>query len=85
MHNGVFRDLGTVLLFYNQYLAINERNLTNPETGRPWGAPEVAETIDRDRLGTGLPLDDARIEALTAFLRALTDQRYEALLPPSAP
>jgi cytochrome c peroxidase len=84
MHNGVFRDLGTVLLFYNQYLAINEQNLTNPETGRPWGAPEVPDTIDRDRLGTGLPLDDARIEALTAFLRALTDQRYEALLPPPA-
>lgn len=81
MHNGMFRDLGTVLLFYNQYLAINEQNLTNPETGRGWGTPEVPETIDRDRLGTGLPLDDARIEALTAFLRALTDQRYEALLP----
>ncbi len=82
MHNGVFRDLGTVLLFYNQYLAINEQNLTNPETGRPWGAPEVPETIDRERLRTGLPLDDARIDALTAFLRALTDQRYESLLPP---
>ncbi len=82
MHNGMFRDLGTVLLFYNQYLAINEQNLTNPETGRGWGTPEVPETIDRDRLRTGLPLDDARIEALTAFLRALTDQRYEALLPP---
>ena len=82
MHNGIFRDLGTVLLFYNQYLAINEQNLTNPETGRGWGTPEVPETIDRDRLRTGLPLDDARIEALTAFLRALTDQRYEALLPP---
>lgn len=85
MHNGIFRDLGTVLLFYNQYLAINEQNLTNPETGRGWGAPEVPETIDRDRLGTGLPLDDARIEALTAFLRALTDQRYEVLLPPLPP
>ena len=42
----------------------------------------MPETIDRDRLRTGLPLDDARIEALTAFLRALTDRRYEALLPP---
>ena len=85
MHNGVFRDLGTVLVFYNQYLAINEQNLTNPETGRPWDAPEVPETIDRDRLRTGLPLDDARIEALTAFLRALTDRRYEVLLPPATP
>jgi cytochrome c peroxidase len=80
MHNGVFRDLGTVLLFYNQYLAINEQNLTNPETGRYWESPEVPDTIDRELLRTGLPLDDARIEALTAFLRALTDQRYEALL-----
>ena len=40
MHNGVFRDLGTVLLFYNQYLAINEQNLTNPETGRYWESPK---------------------------------------------
>ena len=86
MHNGVFRDLGTVLMFYNQYLAINEQNLTNPETGRHWVAPEVPDTIDRDLLRTGLPLDDARIQALTAFLRALTDQRYEAILQaPPAP
>jgi cytochrome c peroxidase len=82
MHNGVFRDLGTVLLFYNQYLAINEQNLTNPETGRSWESPEVPNTIDRDLLRTGLPLDDTRIQALTAFLRALTDQRYEPLLAP---
>ena len=61
MHNGVFRDLGTVLLFYNQYLAINEQNLTNPETGGPWGRPKCRNTIDRERLRTGLPLDDARI------------------------
>ncbi len=85
MHNGVFRELTTVLFFYNQYLASNERNATNPETGAQWGPPEIPATVDRKLLRAGQPLDDARIAALIAFLRTLTDQRYEALLqPPNA-
>jgi len=82
MHNGVFRELTTVLFFYNQYLAFNERHATNPETGEHWGTPEVPETVDRERLRAGQPMDDTRIAALIAFLRTLTDQRYESLLQP---
>lgn len=82
MHNGVFRELTTVLFFYNQYLAANERNATNPETVAHWDPPEIPATVDRKLLRAGQPLDDARIASLIAFLRTLTDQRYEALLPP---
>ena len=77
MHNGVFRELETVMEFYNKFLV---RRPTNPETGEPWGEPEVAENVSLDLLRQGQPLDEYRIEALTAFMRALTDARYEHLL-----
>ena len=80
MHNGVFRDLATVVFFYNQYLIENEANLINPETHLHWGAPEIPATVDRARLRVGQPMDDERIALLVAFLRTLTDQRFEARL-----
>jgi cytochrome c peroxidase len=83
MHNGVFEDLRTVLLFYNKYNSKSARRQINPETGKPWRAPEVAANISRKELETGPALNDQRIDALEAFLRTLTDQRYEALLPSS--
>ncbi|MEW8497142.1 MAG: cytochrome c peroxidase, partial [Candidatus Thiodiazotropha taylori] len=42
MHNGVFRDLKTVILFYDQFN--NEDRSLNPETGDVWAAAEVAGT-----------------------------------------
>ena len=83
MHNGVFRNLATVVFFYNQYLVENEADLINPETHLHWGAPEIPATVDRARLRVGQPMDDERIAFLVAFLRTLTDQRFEVLLEQS--
>ena len=78
MHNGVFKDLRTVILFYDHYN--NPMRKLNPETGLPWQAPEVPENIDLESLEIGPPLDNRRVDALEAFLKTLTDQRYEYLL-----
>ena len=80
MHNGVFKDLRTVILFYNKYNSKKKSRQINPETGQPWAAPEVADNIATKELTTGPGLDDKRIDALVAFLKTLTDKRYEALL-----
>ena len=80
MHNGVFKELRTAIMFYNQYMVRNYVSDTNPETGEPWAKPEVAESVDVDLLRQGQPIDDGRASALIAFLETLTDLRYEALL-----
>ncbi|MCW8843467.1 MAG: methylamine utilization protein MauG [Rhodobacteraceae bacterium] len=80
MHNGVFEDLRTVILFYNKYNSKAEARQVNPETGQPWRAPEVEGTLSMEELETGPALDDNRVDALVAFLKTLTDARYEALL-----
>jgi len=80
MHNGVFQDLRTVVLFYNKYNSTDPARQINPETGQPFGPPEVAGTLSMKELTTGPALDDQRIDALVAFLKTLTDQRYEHLL-----
>lgn len=79
MHNGVFKDLRTVILFYNTYNTKNPARHINPETGQPFGPPEVAENMSVKELETGPALDDKRIDALVAFLKTLTDKRYENL------
>lgn len=81
MHNGVFKDLETVIRFYNKYNTPTDAAQINPETGKPWGKPEVAKTIALKELETGPALDTKRIRALVAFLKTLTDARYEPLLP----
>jgi cytochrome c peroxidase len=80
MHNGVFRDLRTVVKFYNKYQAKGSKAQINPETGEPWGAPEVADNIALEELQSSRALDERRIDALVAFMRMLTDKRYEPLL-----
>ncbi len=84
MHNGVFQDLRTAVLFYNRFTMGNPKSQTNPETGARWRAPEVAATVDLELLREGQPLAENHVVALVAFLRALTDQRYESLLDQSA-
>ncbi|WP_454918901.1 cytochrome-c peroxidase [Xanthobacter sediminis] len=79
MHNGVFKDLRTVILFYNTYNTQNPARHINPETGKPFEPPEVPQNISLKELETGPALDDKRIDALVAFLKTLTDKRYEAL------
>jgi cytochrome c peroxidase len=80
MHNGVFADLRTVILFYNSYNTRAEARRINPETGTAFTPPQVAGTLALDDLTHGPALDDRRIDALLAFLRALTDAEYEHLL-----
>src|SRR5690554_226006 len=80
MHNGVFEDLRTVVLFYNKFNSKAAKRQINPETGKQWGDPEIAENISMDLLTVGPALDDQRIDALVAFMKTLTDQRYEHLL-----
>ena len=78
MHNGVFKDLRTVVLFYDKYN--NPSRTINPETGKVWAKPEVTENIDLVNLEKGPALPDRRVDAIVAFLKTLTDRRYEALL-----
>ena len=80
MHNGVFEDLRTVVLFYNMYNSTDPARRVNPETGVEFAAPEVPGTLSMKELETGPALDDKRIDALVAFLKTLTDERYEHLL-----
>ena len=80
MHNGVFADLRTVVLFYNTYNSRDPERHINPETGAPFGPPPVPETLATEELTQGPALDDRRIDAIVAFLRTLTDARYEPLL-----
>ena len=77
MHNGAFAELSTVLAFYDQ-LNNPKRNL-NPETGKPWRVAEAPSTVNHELL-QAKALSDAKLAALEAFLRTLTDQRYEHLL-----
>lgn len=80
MHNGVFKDLKTVVLFYDKYNSRSKKRAVNPETEEPWGKPEVAATISLKELKTGPALENKRVNALVAFLKTLTDSRYEHLL-----
>jgi cytochrome c peroxidase len=80
MHNGVFADLRTVVLFYNQFnTKVPERRI-NPETGAPFRMPQVPGTLSVKELTHGPALKDQRIDALVAFMKTLTDARYEHLL-----
>jgi cytochrome c peroxidase len=78
MHNGVFKELRTVVLFYDHF--VNDARAVNPETGLPWAAPEVAEGVATELLEASDPLTDSEVTGLVCFMRALTDARYEHLL-----
>jgi cytochrome c peroxidase len=80
MHNGVFKELRTVVKFYNKYQAKGSKAQINPETGESWGAPEVADNLALEELQSTRALDERGIDALVAFMRMLTDKRYEPLL-----
>ncbi|WP_371168239.1 cytochrome-c peroxidase [Aliiroseovarius sp. 2305UL8-7] len=80
MHNGVFKELRTVVEFYNKYNTLDAERQINPETGKPWAMPEVPQNLAVAELTHGPALDDKRIDALVAFMKTLTDARYEDLL-----
>lgn len=76
MHNGVFADLRTVVLFYDKFN--NSQRVLNPETGKPWDAPEVNANLALQEKEFQAPaLKDAEVDALVAFMKTLTDKRYE--------
>lgn len=77
MHNGVFKDLKTVMEFYDKYN--NPDRKLNPETNKPWQDAEVLDTISTEEL-KAKKLTDRKIEALVAFMKTLTDKRYEHLI-----
>ena len=80
MHNGVFKELRTVVLFYNKYNSRSPRRQINPETGQKFRSPEVSGTLSVKELIHGPALKDRDIDALVAFMKTLTDKRYEHLL-----
>ena len=77
MHNGVFQQLSTVLAFYDQFN--NPKRALNPETGLPWRPAETPTTVNH-KLLIAKTLDDRKLLALEAFLKTLTDKRYESQL-----
>lgn len=81
LHNGVFGDLPTVIAFYNRYNSRAEAAQTNPETGAPFGPAPLPGTLALTELEHGPALEARRLDALEAFLRALTDAEFEHLLP----
>ena len=78
MSNGVFKELRTVLAFYNHMSGENNSTL-NPETNLPWQDAEVSQNIDHAKLSMEL-LTDSELDALEAFLKILTDSQYEVHL-----
>lgn len=80
MHNGVFKELATVIVFYDKY--INKKRMINPETKKPWAVAEVPKTINFETLEAGKKLSNKKVSALVAFLQTLTDKRFEHLLKP---
>lgn len=79
MHNGVFMKLETVIRFY-EFRRDPATYPVNPESDTAWGAAEVEATIDTTHLSTGKFLTEDKINNLVAFLKTLTDKRYEHLL-----
>ncbi len=77
MHNGVFTDLRTVVEFYDKYN--NKERSINPETNKAWAQAEVEETIALKELKSKKQ-SDRKIEALVAFMKILTDKKFEYLI-----
>lgn len=78
MNNGVFKELRTVIEFYDHMAGLGHH--TNPETGQPWGDNDHNSTINHAVLKATKALSDAKIEGIEAFLKTLTDKRYEHLV-----
>ncbi len=78
MHNGIFEELRTVLLFHGRFAPGGAQ--INPETGQPWEAPETSANLALDILKTAPALSESETGALIAFLKTLTDQNYMRLV-----
>lgn len=76
MHNGVFKNLATVVHFYNT----RDVDGINPETGLEWKPAEVEGTKNTSELGD-LGLTEGEEADLVAFLKTLTDEKFVHLIP----
>jgi len=76
MHNGLFKDLKTVVHFYNTRDVQGATDLH----GNPWEPSEVPATVNHVELGN-LHLSDQEEDAIVAFLETLTDKKFEHLIP----
>jgi len=76
MHNGLFKELKTVVHFYNT----RDVGGINPETGVVWEEGEIDKNKNVNELGN-LGLTDEEEDAIVAFLQTLTDRQYEHLIP----
>jgi len=83
MNNGVFKELRTVIAFYDHMA--RKGHHTNPETGKAWKDNDHNETVNNKVLTKTKALTDDKMRSLEAFLRTLTDKRYEKLMPPLKP
>ncbi len=88
MHNGLFQNLSTVILFYEhaKKRARGEFDASlNPETRAPWAEPEVNENLSTAELSRGNEdlSQPENLLALECFLVSLTDARYESALDPA--
>ena len=77
MHNGVFKNLATVVHFYNTR---DVAGAINPETGNTWESGEVEVNKNTEELGD-LNLTTQEEADLVAFMKTLTDEQYEHLIP----
>lgn len=75
MHNGIFKELATVIHFYNT----RDIGGINPETGKMWEVGEFHSGRNTDELGN-LGLSSAQEDDLVAFLKIFTDAKYESLI-----
>ena len=73
MHNGVFKDLKTVVHFYNTRDVVGA---INPETNTTWEVSEVPETVNHVELGN-LQLTNHEEDAIVAFLETLSDKKFK--------
>ena len=77
MHNGLFKELKTVVHFHNSR---DVEGSINPETNTTWEIGEVEWNKNTDKIGN-LGLSDAQENAIVAFLKTLTDSKFEHLIP----
>lgn len=90
MHMGQFRTLRTVVHFYGRRIRGRGGHgsdflFHNHETGKPWQFPDLTTGINIFRSANMMLTTADRQRKVEAFLRMLTDQRYESLLSPLAP
>ena len=84
MSNGKFQKLRTSIEFYD-FISGKGTHTINNETGKVWGTNDFSETINHTKLSKTKILTDSDIDSLIAFLRTLTDKKYEHLMRPFNP